>query len=127
MPEDMPYAADARAYPRLRIPAMYTLLRARPAGRERFIWTGYIYDISLNGMRFELDHALEPGAELEVRGMLPGANQITFRAAGRVVRIHDDPDEPGPVRMAMTFTHFYSDLDELRLNTYLSTTGLKAA
>ena len=127
MSEHMQPNAESRAFPRLKIPAMYTLLRAKPAGEDCFIWTGYIYDISLSGMRFELDNAVEPGTELEVRGMLPGASQVTFRATGRVVRYHDEPDEPGPVRMAMAFTRFHSDLDELRLSTYLCTSGLRAA
>ncbi len=127
MSQDMPSQAESRAFPRLKIPAMYTLLRARPAGTDRFIWTGYIYDISLSGMRFELDNPVEPGTKLDVRGMLPGANQITFRATGRVVRYHDEPDEPGPVRMALTFSQFRSDLDELRLSTYLCTSSLRAA
>jgi hypothetical protein len=124
--QSMP-AAESRVVPRLRVPAMYTLLRARPIGQERYIWTGYIYDVSLAGMRFELDHALEPGAQIEVRGMLPGASQTTFRATGHIIRYHDDPAEPGPIRMAMVFDSFHNSLDELRLGTYLSTSGLRAA
>ncbi len=120
-------ADESRQYPRLRLPAMYTLVRVRPAGTERYLWTGYIYDISAVGMRFELDAALPPGTEVEVRAMLPGTEHTTFHATGRVVRIHDDTDEPGPVRMGMTFDKFVHHVDRRRLHDYLQHSGLKAA
>ena len=77
---------------------MYTLLRVRPRGKERFLWTGYIYDLSTTGMRIELDHGLEPGTPIDFRAMLPGSEQTTIRhATGHIVRLHvDDVDEPGP-------------------------------
>ncbi|MEX0652839.1 MAG: PilZ domain-containing protein [Phycisphaeraceae bacterium] len=115
--------AEHRAQPRLKVPAMYTLLRARLTGDERYRWTGYIYDISLDGMRFELDEAVEPGTELEFRAMLPGQSQVMFRAAGRIVRLHDhEPDErtQGPVRMGMHFDRFVSLIDHRRLRDYLT-------
>jgi c-di-GMP-binding flagellar brake protein YcgR len=117
--------AEARREPRLKLPAMYTLLRARAAGDDRYRWTGYIYDISVTGMRFELDHALTPGDEIEVRGMLPAGRHTTFRATGRVVRIHDDEDAGvGPVRMAMQFTTFTRDTERERLVDYLAHAGV---
>lgn len=120
--------AHSRDEPRLRLPAMYTLLRARPAGGDRYRWTGYIYDISITGMRFELDKALEPGAEIEVRGMLPAGRHTTFRAAGQVVRIHDDDESGiGPIRMAMTFDTFTHERERDRLLDYLHTSGLRSA
>ncbi|NJL32049.1 MAG: PilZ domain-containing protein [Phycisphaerales bacterium] len=108
---------DARHTPRLRLPAMYTLVRVRPTGYPKFLWTGYIYDISATGMRFELDVVLDPGTDIEVRAMLPGTSQITFDARGKVVRIHDD--EPGPCRMGMTFDHFRHHADRRELQNYL--------
>ena len=111
---------EGRNTPRLRLPAMYTLVRVRPAGYPKFLWTGYIYDISTSGMRFELDVVLEPGTEIEVRAMLPGTNQVTFDACGKVVRIHDD--EPGPCRMGMTFDHFRHHADRRELHAYLEQT-----
>ncbi len=119
--------AEARRSPRLKIPAMYSLVRVRAAGSERYQWTGHIYDVSLSGMRFELDHPLKPGTEIEVRGVLPGNDYIAFRAAGQIVRFHDDLDEPGPVRMGMRFERFESDTDESRLTHYLDDHGLKLA
>lgn len=111
--------ADTRADVRLRLPAMYTLIRVRPAGAQRYRWTGHIYDISLSGMRFELDSALEPGTAVEVRAMLPGAQHTTIEAAGRIIRLHDDADEPGPVRMGMVIESFATAMDRGKLERYL--------
>ena len=99
---------------------MYTVVRVRPRGDKRYRWTGFAYDISNTGMRFELDEALEPGSHLEVRVMLPGSPPSTFRATGRVIRMHDDPDEPGPVRMGMHFETFRLAADRKHLAGYLS-------
>lgn len=122
--------AEARCEPRLKVPAMYTLLRARRVGDAKYTWTGYIYDISLSGMRFELDEPVEPGAEIEVRGMLPAGKHTTFRAIGTVVRVHEDPEKPddlGPVRMAMRFTRFVREHERERLNGFLAHSGLRLA
>ena len=118
---------ETRVEPRIKVPAMYTLLRVRRAGEERYRWSGHVYDLSRSGMRFELDEALETGAEIEVRAMLPGATHTTVRVAGRVVRMAGDADEPGPVRMAMTFDKFEAPVDEQRLVEYLEGRGLRRA
>ena len=121
--------AANRSHPRLKLPPMYTLVRAKLAGAAQYRWTGHIYDISASGMRFELDEALEMGETLEVRGMLPGVHHTTFRAIGRVVRLHDDEDEddaPGPVRMGMHFERFETESDARRLSDYLTDRGIAA-
>ena len=118
--------AEARTDPRLKLPAMYTLIRVRHVGDQRYRWTGHIYDISKSGMRFELDVPLPAGTEVEVRGMLPGVQQTTFHASGRIVRLHDD-EEIGPTRMAMTFTSFNHDIDRQRLAIYLNHADRSAA
>jgi hypothetical protein len=105
---------------------MYTLVRVRPMGSERYRWTGHVYDISASGMRIELDHTLPPGAQVDVHAMLPGKNQTTINASGRIVRIHDDPSLPGPVRMGMTFNHFAFVGDQRRLSSYLDKAGTGA-
>ena len=120
-------SSDARRTPRLKLPPMYTFLRARPAGTERYCWSGHIYDISASGMRFELDVCVDPGRELEIRAMLPGASDTTITAIGRVVRLHDDSDERGPVRMAMVFSEFAQHRDRLQLDTYLARACANAA
>lgn len=124
MARQNPGSADARTAPRLKLPAMYTLLRVRPMDREKFIWTGFIYDVSSTGMRIELDCDLAPGTRVEVRAMLPGAEQVTIRATGHIVRRHDEPDEPGPVRMGLEFDSFSNADDRLRLSEYLEHSGL---
>ena len=118
---------EARNQPRLKLPAMYTLLRVRHAGTPRYRWTGYIYDISTTGMRFELDASLEPGTKIDVRGMLPGARHTTIRATGHVIRLQDDEDSVGPFRMAMSFESFSHHIDRNRLLDYLSHSDLRAA
>lgn len=111
--------AEHRRQPRTKVPAMYTLVRARVAGEQRYRWTGHIYDISLDGMRFELDETVEPGTRIEFRAMLPGQSQVMFRAVGQVVRLHDG--DAGPARMGMRFERFTSLIDQRRLRDYLHT------
>jgi hypothetical protein len=120
---------DKRSQPRLKVPAMYTLVRVRAAGSARYNWTGHVYDISMSGMRFELDEQLDTGQQIEVRAMLPGSNHTTFRLVGHVVRLQDDDGEAqlGPARMAMTFDRFCNSSDHRRLDGYLSDTVLRAA
>jgi c-di-GMP-binding flagellar brake protein YcgR len=98
---------------------MYTLVRVRPRGDGKYCWTGYIYDISSTGMRFELDSAIEAGAEIEIRAMLPGFPHTTFNATGHVVRRHDDLEERGPIRMGMVFDRFANTNDRRKLEDYL--------
>ncbi len=110
---------DLRQHPRVKVPAMYTLIRARVQGSSRYNWTGHIYDVSMGGVRFELDMPVEPGTELEIRGMLPGSGHTTFRAIGRVVRIHSDAHEHGPCIMGLQFESFQSPMDRHRLSQYI--------
>lgn len=110
---------DQRQHPRIKVPAMYTLIRARVLGSNRYNWTGHIYDVSLGGVRFELDMPVEPGTQLEIRGMLPGAGHTTFRAIGRVVRVHSDASELGPAIMGLHFESFQSPMDRHRLAQYI--------
>lgn len=112
---------DQRQYPRIKVPAMYTLLRARVLGSTKYTWTGHIYDVSVGGMRFELDMPIQPGTQLEIRGMLPGSGHTTFRAIGRVVRQHSDNDERGPVILGLQFESFQSPMDRQRLADYIET------
>ena len=115
----MQSGVEARQAPRLRLPAMYTLIRLRKKGESRFNYTGYIYDISQTGMRFELDDPMTPGTELEFRALLPGSQTTTFSASGHLIRMHDDMDEPGPVRMAIQFDKFKTVVDRQMLHQYL--------
>lgn len=111
---------ESRSASRVTLPAMYTVVRVRPPGSGRYRWTGFAYDISSTGMRFELDESLPQGTDLEVRVMLPGSTPTHIHLTGQVVRIHDDPDEPGPVRMGMRFDDFRQTADRDRLSGYLA-------
>jgi len=108
-------ASESSEHPNLRrhhrrsLPAAYTEVQVRRAGRKRYSLRGHAYDISAGGMLFELDKPLAAGERVEVRVNLPGEPSIG--AAGSVVRFHD-PNIPGPIRMALTFTHIH-DHDRL--------------
>lgn len=110
---------DQRQYPRIKVPAMYTLVRARVLGSNKYTFTGHIYDVSLGGMRFDLDMPIEPGTQIELRGMLPGGGHTTFRAIGRVVRTHSDINDRGPVTLGLQFESFRSPMDRQRLAEYI--------
>lgn len=110
---------DQRQHPRIKVPAMYTLVRARVVGSEKYTFTGHIYDVSVGGMRIELDMPVEPGTQLEVRGMLPGGGHTTFRALGRVARVHSDAGERGPTILGVQFESFRSPMDRHRLVEYI--------
>ena len=118
---------ELRRASRVALPAMYTVVRVRPRGGQHYRWTGFAYDISSAGMRFELDESLPPGTDLDVRVMLPGSAPATFHANGRVVRLHDGPEEPGPMRMGMQFDNFRLPTDRDRLADYVTCKQAPAA
>ncbi len=80
---------------------------------------GHAYDVSVSGLRFELDEPLEEGTPIEVELHLPGMLQ-SIRSTGRVVRVLDELDDVGPQRMAVTFRSFSSPLDASRLTKHLA-------
>ncbi len=75
---------------------------------------GHAYDISLGGVRYELDLALPEGTCVEVEIQLPGASN-PIRGSGQVVRVYDEADDPGPRRQAMRLDRFFSEIDRQRL------------
>ena len=112
---------ESRHYPRHALPAMYTHVRVRAEGEAGFARAGYIYDVSLSGMRFELDQALDPGTQVEARCMLPGQPHVMFTVTGRVVRHHDAEESMfGPTRLGMVFESFRRSTDRTRLEAYLN-------
>ena len=116
--------SERRHAPRLHLPAMYTLIRVRLAGDPHYRWTGHIYDVSINGMLFELNQTFPLGTQLEVRGMLPGQRQVTFHARGPLMRIHIESQSYGKTRMAMRFDTFARDSDRHNVADYLRGCGL---
>lgn len=126
-PKSTPRVAETRQQPRLKVSAAYSVLRVRRVGETDYQWTGHIYDVSMSGMRFEIDDALDPGTHVEVRGLLPGQTNVQFNARGRIVRYHDEGPEAGPTRMGMVFEEFSTRTDEIRLAHYLDDAGLRTA
>lgn len=121
----IPNTRENRRAPRLKLPAPYTLVRVRMPGRERYAHTGHIYDISRTGLRIELDNGLPHGAHIEFRAMLPGEAHVSFEASARVVRMHEDSPERGPVRMGLEIERL-EDADTIKLERYLATHGVAA-
>lgn len=117
---------ELRRAPRMKLPAMYTLVRVTDAtGSQRFDHAGYIYDISISGMRIELDMLLEEGTRIEAKLMLPGQpgekKPTNITVTAWVVRHHDGEDESsGPTRMGVAFESFKTPQDEERLYDYVS-------
>lgn len=85
---------------------------------EHSPFEGHAYDVSLNGLRFELDEPLEEGTNVDVELHLPGLLR-SIRSKGRVVRVFDEDGDQGPKRMAVTFQSFENPADASRLTAHL--------
>ncbi len=75
---------------------------------------GHLYDISVSGVRFELDEPLEEGESIVMSISLPGLSEPIL-TKGRVVRVYDEDGDPGPRRMAATLRSFADPVDATRL------------
>jgi hypothetical protein len=118
----MDRGADRRQHPRYLLPSMYTEVALRLLDEDTFDHQGHAYDISVGGMRFEIDRPIEPGSAVALRIQLPGAESLrawerrpVFAFANVVWLEEDDLDLPGPVRMACVFTRFCQPGDDQRL------------
>ena len=80
---------------------------------------GHVYDISVSGVRIELDEPLPPGAHVSLHLQLPGA-PAAVEASADVVWCHDDQDDPGPRRMALRFVEFSDRGHHKRLVDFLT-------
>lgn len=115
-----PSAGERRSSPRWRLPMMYTLVRAGPAGETGFRWTGRAYDISACGLRFELDGELRPGDRVNMRVLLPGRKQqLRLRVEGHVVRMHHPQLAGGRACLALHFDRFGHPGQPERLRRYV--------
>ena len=116
---------DRRKFTRYSLPSMYSRVIVRRADSEEFCMDGHAYDISRGGIRFELDEAIEAGAEIAVRIDLPqtvcerSTERRSVFAFANVVW-NGAEDEFGPVRHAATFTRFAQEGDEESLQERLS-------
>lgn len=118
-------SSDRRIYARYALPAMYTAVAIRPGHSDAFLYEGHAYDLSLGGVRFELDEPLPPGTAVGVRIDLPGVTPFGGLADARPVYALanivwlEDEDQPGPYRMAAVFTRFALPGDKERLERAL--------
>ncbi len=106
---------DQRRHPRLRLPVGYAAVCVHRGDGELH---GHAYDISLGGMRFELDAPLADGERVAIDLTLPGKSVRVIRATGRCVRRHDC-DEVGPTRMGLSFDRLATTADRDALAHYL--------
>lgn len=116
---------NRRIHTRYQLPSMYTEIAVREPGTEQYTMTGHAYDISLGGMRFELDEPIQPGTAIEVRIQLPGPTALrpdhAICATAHVVWTEqDDLEGGGSVRMACVFHSFARPGDEQALLAQIS-------
>jgi len=124
-------AEDRREAPRFTVDPMYSSVTVRPAaghGRKGFArrpLDGHVYEVSMGGLRFELDRPLRRNAAVEIELTLPGCEQ-EIHAHGRIVRVFDELDDPGPRRMAVEFESFGEGAKAI-LERYLAQKWLRRA
>ncbi len=117
---------NRRRHERFVLPPMYTPVTVRLGARQER--EGHCYDVSEGGVQFELDQPIDLGTAVEIKFEFPGKDDEsarTVRAFGNIVWIDDS--EPGPVRMAATFTRFAHAVDRERLFTRITSGQLARA
>jgi hypothetical protein len=121
------HGADRRRYPRFTLRPGYTAIGLRRLESDAFGIDGHAYDLSLGGMRFEADEAVEPGTSMAIRIDFPGADSSqSVYVFGNVIWLEDEEDG-APYKMAAVFTRFARDEDRERLADALSNGKLRAA
>lgn len=110
---------NRRRHERFIVPPMYTPICVRLLDDTNTTFDGHAYDVSEGGIQFELDRQIPPGTPVAVQIMLPpgadlGPGRSVFVIAN-VVWLAQDPDEPGPSRMAAVFSSFARLGDRERL------------
>lgn len=113
-----PMRLDQRRHVRRKLDAPYTDIRVRRMGQGFAMLEGHAYDISLGGIRIELDDPLLAGEFVDMEVRLPKMHETPIRVAGRIVRFCD-PGEVGPIRMGVMFNEFHTAEDRARLARHL--------
>ena len=121
----IPSAGPSHA--RYTVDPMYSSVVVSPGhGRaDELAAEGHIYEVSLDGLRFELDVALPIGAPVTVAMSLPGCTS-TIEACGRVSHVFDETDDPAARRMVASFETF-ADGARAALARYLDQKWLRPA
>lgn len=118
--------ADRRAHDRFVVEPMYSAVRVTPRGRNSGEpLEGHIYEISIGGMRFELDEPLPRDSKVSAELTLPGC-EVPITVEGRVLRVFDVVDDPGPRRMVLEFETFAAGAEAV-LTRYLGQKWLRKA
>lgn len=142
MPTAMQQQQDRREYDRFTVDPMYSAVAVTPVASTRTRRKGasasaspsapaatpaegHVYEVSLGGMRFELDEPFENGSRVSVEVSLPGC-LTPIRAEGPIVRVFDAEDDPGPRRMVVEFETFAIGARET-LERYLGQKWLRRA
>ena len=122
-------ATDRRQHARFVVDPMYSAVSVAPAPSKRKASApsveGHVYDVSMGGMRFELDEPMRKGSRVVVEISLPGC-VTPIQAEGRIVRVFDQLDDPGPRRMAVEFETFAAGARDI-LERYLGQKWLRPA
>jgi len=117
----MPTHPNRRRVDRFTVEPMYSSVSVTHKGREA--GDGHIYEVSLGGVRLELDEALPKSAPIDLEITLPGCADA-IAAKGRVVEVYDIADDPGPRRMVVAFESFKEGAEDT-LKRYLSQKWLR--
>mgnify|MGYP006278689349 CR=1 FL=1 len=117
---------ERRRFNRIEVEAAYTAVRVQRVSRMKMqVLDGHAYDLSEGGLRLETDEPLAPGEHVALSVDLPGERSVF--ASGRVVRVFDADEDPGPRRAAIEFRHFLTGQDRSRLQGYLRQSATRRA
>lgn len=118
---------DRAAHDRFTVDPMYSAVTVSSGDGTAAQATveGHIYEVSLDGLRLELDIALPIGAPVTVAMSLPGCT-ATIEARGRVSHVFDEIDDPAARRMVVDFETF-ADGARATLARYLDQKWLRPA
>jgi hypothetical protein len=119
----MPTRPNRRRVDRFTVEPMYSSVSVVHKGAEA--GEGHVYEVSLGGVRLELDEALPKRAPIELEITLPGCPEA-IAAKGRVVEVFDVADDPGPRRMVVAFESFKAGAEDT-LKRYLEQKWLRRA
>ena len=109
----MTQAFSIREHDRFRLEPMYTSVTLQRAqGMSLRSVEGHAYDVSLAGVRIELDDPLTVGEPVSLTLRFGGE---AIHASGLVVWVNDEADDPGARRSAIRFTSFSTAADRDRL------------
>lgn len=118
LPPEGATGRERRRHSRFKVTPMYSHVHVRRDGEGRPELDGHLYDISVGGVRFELDEPLDDGERVTIEISLPGCRTL-IQATGKVVRVNDADDDPGPRRMALRFDAFADEESRTALARYL--------